>query len=354
MEMAEFLRSRSSEITFIGLLFAFALGLLLIQPVLVPVLLSFTLYALLEPISDSLYRMGMRRSYTAFVSMFVLLLISTVIVLLVVPEIVSQISTLQSQLGRLEDITADVFRNISEQLRIFGFNTDLSDSKELFEKAKPQLDLATVLASSNVMIDVVVTAVLVPLFTFFLVRDFKTLRQTVLGTLPNRYFELGWIIYYRVAYQLQRYVRGILLQSLLVGLISGTGFYLIGFETPFLLGAIAGLLNVIPYIGMILAMTPPVLISLTTDPFEPKLVFSAILVILITQLIDNLFIIPTVIAHAVSLHPLTVIAGVIIFGNAFGMLGMIMAIPVLAALKIIYVGLKQGLKHQPDKQFRLA
>jgi predicted PurR-regulated permease PerM len=318
------------------------------------VLISFTLYALLEPISDALYRMGMRRSYTAFISMFVLLFIGTVIVLLIVPEIVSQLGVIQSQLGRLENITADIFQNISDQLKIFGVNSDLSNSKELFEKAKPQLDLATVIASSDIMIEIVVTAVLVPLFTFFLVRDFKTLRQTVLGTLPNRYFELGWLIYYRVAYQLQRYVRGILLQSLLVGLISGTGFYIVGFDTPFLLGAIAGMMNVIPYIGMILAMTPPVLISLTATPFEPKLLFSGMLVIIITQLIDNLFIIPTVIAHAVSLHPLTVIAGVIIFGNAFGMLGMIMAIPVLAALKIIYMGLKQGLKHEPDKQFRFA
>jgi predicted PurR-regulated permease PerM len=354
MEILEFLRSRTSELTFIGLIIGFALGLVLIQPVLVPVLISFTLYALLEPISDTLYRMGMRRSYTAFICMLVLLVISSLIVLLVVPELVMQLGVIQSQLGHLEGIIGSVFENINLQLANWGVNSDLSSSKDLFQKIRPQLDLATVIASSNIMIAIIFTAVLVPLFTFFLIRDFKTLRKTLLGTLPNRYFELGWLIYYRVAYQLQRYVRGILLQSLLVGLISGIGFYIVGFKTPFLLGAIAGMLNVIPYIGMILAMTPPVLISLTATPFEPQFVVSAILVIVITQLIDNIFIIPTVIAHAVSLHPLTVIAGVIIFGNAFGMLGMVMAIPVLAALKIIYVGLQQGLKHEPAKQFKFV
>lgn len=353
MDFVEFFKSRTSELTFVGLVLAFIVGLILIQPVLVPVLISFTLYALLEPISDVLYRLGMRRSYTAFICMLVLLLIGTAIVLLVVPELVTQLGLIQSQLGRLEDIVGTVFENFSVQLASWGVNTDLSESKDLFQKIRPQLDLATVIASSNIMISIIVAAVLVPLFTFFLIRDFKTLRQTLLGTLPNRYFELGWLIYYRVAYQLQRYVRGILLQSLLVGLISGIGFYIVGFETPFLLGAIAGMLNIIPYIGMILAMTPPVLISLSASPFEPSLVISAILVVVITQLIDNVIIIPTVIAHAVSLHPLTVIAGVIIFGNAFGMLGMIMAIPVLAALKIVYVGLKQGLKHEPGRQFRL-
>ncbi len=347
-----FLKSRNGEFAFLGLLVVFALCVMLIKPVLVPVLISFTLYALLEPISDALYRLGMRRSYTAFISMFVLLVFSTVIVLLIVPELVSQLGQLQSQLGRLENITDDAFTNIGQELKEFGLNSDLSSSRELFDKIKPELNLASVIASSNIMINIMVSAVLVPLFTFFLVRDFKTLRQNILGTLPNRYFELGWLIYYRVAYQLQSYVRGILFQSLLVGLISSAGFYFAGFQTPFLLGAIAGMLNVIPYIGMVLAMTPPILIALTADPFDPQMVFYAVFVIVFTQLIDNLFIIPTVIAQSVSLHPLTVIAGVIIFGNAFGMLGMIMAIPVLAALKIVYLGLKQGLQHEPDKRFR--
>ena len=352
MDFYEFAKARSGEISFLGFLFASIIVVFLIQPVLVPVLLSFTLYALLEPISDTLYRLGMRRSYTAFICMLVLLIISGSVVLLVVPELVAQVGLIQSRLGYLESIVDSIFDNFSAQLGAWGVSSDLSESHSLFQQILPELDIATLLASSNIMIEIVVTAVLVPLFTFFLVRDFQTLRQTMLGTLPNRYFELGWLIYYRVAYQLQRYVRGILLQSLLVGLISGFGFYLVGFETPFLLGAIAGMLNVIPYIGMVLAMMPPILISLSANPFEPQLLFSAVLVVIITQLIDNVIIVPTVIAQSVSLHPLTVIAGVIIFGNAFGMLGMILAIPVLAALKIIYVGLKQGLKHEPGKKFR--
>lgn len=351
MDIANFIRARSGELTFVALLL-FSVGLIfLIQPVLIPVLLSFTLYALLEPMSDALYRLGMKRSYTAFVCMLVLLVISTGIVLLVVPKLIDQVKAIQMQLGHLKEIIANVFDNLTLQLNVWGLSSDLSGSNELFQKVVPELDLATVLASSNIMIEIIVTGVLVPLFTFFLVRDYKTLRQNILGTLPNRFFELGWLIYYRVAYQLQRYVRGIMLQSLIVGMISGIGFFIVGFDTPFLLGAIAGMLNVIPYIGMILAMAPPVLISLSATPFEPQLLLSAIIVIVITQLIDNIFIIPTVIAHAVSLHPLTVIAGVIIFGNAFGMLGMIMAIPVLATFKIIYVGLKQGLKHEPELYF---
>jgi len=354
MDFYEFIKSRSSELAFIGLLFVFSICVILIQPVFVPVLISFTLYALLEPLSDILYRLGMRRSLTAFICMLVLVLISASIVLLVVPELVAQVGAIQSQLGQLEKIAEMLFKNFSMQLADWGVDSDLSTSKALSERLQPHLDLETVIASSNIMINIMVAAVLVPLFTFFLLRDFKTLRQTLLGTLPNRYFELGWLIYYRVAYQLHSYVRGILLQSLLVAIISGIGFYIAGFNSPILLGSIVGLLNVIPYIGMVLAMTPPVLIALSTTPFDLNFVLSGVLVVLITHLIDNVMIVPTVIAKSVSLHPLTVIAGVIIFGNAFGMLGMILAIPLLAALKIIYLGLKQGLKHEPEKQFQFS
>lgn len=68
------------------------------------------------------------------------------------------------------------------------------------------------MASSSRVANVTTTVILVPLFTFFLRRDFKMLRQRVLVVLSNRYFELGCLIYYRVAIQLQHYVRGILLQ----------------------------------------------------------------------------------------------------------------------------------------------
>jgi|GEM_PF-5043606 len=83
------------------------------------------------------------------------------------------------------------------------------------------------------------------------------------------------------------------------------------------------MLNVIPSVGMLLAMTPPFLIGLSMNPLDLQFIIAGLLVI-----------IPTA------------IAGVIIFGNAFGLLGMILAIPILATPKIIYPGLKQSLRHQ--------
>ena len=74
-------------------------------------------------------------------------------------------------------------------------------------------------------------------------------------------------------------------------------------------------------------------------PFDPSILILSIAVVIIAQLVDNIIVIPAVIANAVDLHPVLVIVGVIIFGNLFGTIGVILAIPALAAAKIIYTNL---------------
>jgi len=194
------------------------------------------------------------------------------------------------------------------------------------------------------LIDMTVTIILVPLFTFFLIRDYKGLRNRALDLLPNTSFELGWLIYYRVAKKLQEYIRGIMMQSGIMAIVTSIGFYFVGIESPILLGTIAGALNLIPYVGPLLAMVPPIVIALGAPAFDPVLIAAAISVIIAAQLIDNIIVVPAVIANAVNLHPITVIVGIIIFGNFFGFIGMIIAIPALATSNIILTGLRNGLK----------
>jgi len=130
--------------------------------------------------------------------------------------------------------------------------------------------------------------------------------------------------------------------------MTSIGFYIIGLDSPILLGATAGVLNLIPYIGPLLAMVLPILLALSNVPIELWLIGAAISVIVIAQLIDSTIVIPSVIANAVNLHPLIVITGIIVFGNLFGFIGMVVATPTLATANIIYRGLYQGIKTRSD------
>jgi predicted PurR-regulated permease PerM len=85
-------------------------------------------------------------------------------------------------------------------------------------------------------------------------------------------------------------------------------------------------------------------------PFDPSLLYLGVLVIVIAQIIDNVIVIPAVIANAVNLHPVQVILGIIIFGNLFGTLGVILAIPAIATAKIIFNNLYADILNENQKQ----
>jgi len=317
----------------------------LLAPLLIPIIISFTLYALLEPMSETFERHGLSRNAASLSVLLILVAIGALCVSLLLPHLSLQLSTLQSQLPVVWQSITTMGNDISQHIAT-SLSLDIQSSglTQHFFTQVDEWGKAALIEGSNMLISLSVLLVLVPIFTFFLIRDFRTFRNNLLDKLPNSSFEMGWLIYYRVAHQLQEYIRGIMIQSAIMCVITTIGFYILGFDSPFLLGIVAGVLNLIPYVGPLLAMVLPVLLALGHVPVEFWLVGAAISVILIAQLIDNVIVIPAVIANAVNLHPLIVIVGIIIFGNLFGFIGMVVAIPVISTMNIIYCGLYQGIK----------
>ena len=328
---------------------------ILLAPLLIPIILSFALYALLEPLSDMLERQGLSKNTSSLSVLLLMVAIAALAISLLLPHLSSQLTALQAQLPTVWQSIMNVGNNFSESL-ISSLGLDMNSSgitQHFFVQAN-DWGTAALIQGSNILISLSVLLILVPIFTFFLVRDYRSFRNYMLDKLPNSSFEMGWLIYYRVAHQLQEYIRGIMIQSGIMCIITTIGFYIIGLDSPFLLGITAGILNLIPYVGPLLAMILPVLLALGKIPIEIWLIGAAISVILVAQIIDNLVVIPSVIANAVNLHPLIVIVGIIVFGNLFGFIGMVIAIPVISTANIIYTGLYQGIKTRYDLQTKLT
>jgi len=313
----------------------------LLSPILVPLILSFALYALLEPLSEALERQGFSRSVSSLTVLLLLVSVAAIVISVLLPHLAKQLSTLQSQLPGVWQSTMNMGNELFNSLGI-----DISTSsitQHFFTQANDWGSTAFV-QGSNILISLTVFLIFVPIITFFLVRDYHSFRNYMLDKLPNSNFEMGWLIYHRVAHQLQEYIRGIMIQSSIMCVMTSIGFYIIGLDSPFLLGATAGVLNLIPYVGPLLATVLPILMAISEVPIEPWLIGAAISVILIAQIIDSMLVIPSVIASAVNLHPLIVIMGIIVFGNLFGFIGMVIATPTLSTANIIYRGLYQGIK----------
>lgn len=330
---------------FVLLLAAAGVVAWLLAPLLVPILLSFVLYAVLEPVSSALARRGIGRNTAALAVLAGLGMGVAVAIAYLFPHFAGQLQQLNERLPVLWEAVGRLTEDLAMRLETaFGVSVDPATLTGPVTNHGQEWAQQAIIQGTNLLLSTTATLLLLPLFTFFLIRDWKGLRSVLLGLLPNRSFELGWLIYYRVARQLQLYVRGVMIQSGIMAAITASGFFLVGIDSPLLLGLLAGVLNLIPYVGPLLAMVPPVVLVLGEAPLQLWLIGPAVGVVVVGQLVDNLLVVPGVIANVVNLHPLIVIGGVIVFGNFFGFLGMILAIPALSTTNILLNGLLNGLR----------
>ena len=323
----------------------------LLKPILIPVILSFTLYSVLSPWMNSLSRHGLTRGQSALLLVLLLATLSSIAITFFIPKLIDQLTDFTSKISSFKQTLESMAGQLDQWLERIGihqFNAEnIMEAAISYTQGKSDsANLDAIIAGSNIMLEITATLILVPLFTFFLLKDFQSFRNNMLGLLPNRFFELGWLIYYRVTNRLQEYIRGLVMQITIMATFTSVGYAIFGFESPVLLGVLAGLFALIPYLGSALAIIPPVMIALGSVPFDPIMLGAAVGVIVAAHLFDNTVVVPTVIAHAVNLHPFVVIISVIIFGNFFGAMGMVLAIPIIAATNIIFIGLLRGLKYQ--------
>jgi len=175
---------------------------------------------------------------------------------------------------------------------------------------------------------------LTPILVFYLLRDWPQLQQRVaeLVPAPHREGVLGFAREYDQL--LSSYLRGQVLAALIVGLLTWLMLALLGFPHALLLGAIAGVFNLVPYLGLVVTAVPGVVLAL----FEPSpgLALAKLgAVFVIVQVLDGAVVGPKIVGESVGLHPVTVILALSVFGFFFGFVGMLIAVPLAVLVKMI-------------------
>jgi len=271
---------------------------------------------------------------------------SILALLYALPRLFDQLLQLQHRLPDMLSIIDQYSSIASQQITEYtGLELNLPEMAMGALSQSYSIGNSALITVSDQLIGIAIASILIPFITYFLLKDFKKFRNNMMNWLPNKHFELGWLIYQRVTHQLEVYTRGVLLQSFIMSCVSAIGFSLIGLDIPILMGVLTGMLNLIPYIGPLISIIFSLLIALGMTPFDPSMLYLVVIVIVVAQLVDNIFVIPYFIANAVDLHPIMVILGVIIFGNLFGMVGIILAIPAIAAAKILFNNLYRNIQN---------
>ena len=319
--------------------FIFTPIVVLIQTVVLPIILSAILYYLLVPIVDFFERKGVRRIYSIIVLYLIIIGVLTILIVLVIPLLRDQIMrlivsfpNLVNDIERmLEQVIGSQFLNQVQQT--FDFN--ISDLAAQVSNQATTILNSTFAGIGNIIGSVsktVMAIITVPFILFYLLKDGKKLPGYILKFLPISMRSHTFTVLQEVNKQISSYIRGQIVVSFCIGVLMFIGFVIIGLDYAPVLAVIASFTSVVPYLGPAIAITPALIIAVVTSPY---MLLKLIIVWTIVQLIEGKFISPQIMGRNLHIHPITIIFIIIIAGNLFGVVGILLAVPGYAVLKVI-------------------
>ncbi len=327
----------SSASTITGLLKTATTGLFL------PILLSLIVSFMLDPLVQFFENEHIGRTSSIFI---VYLLVSAVIALAMAiigpPNWKGMMQALKADFPRYIshaiEYTSGLLQNTQEHFPViknYDFTERMRSASQSFfgwiiqETPRSAMRLGSLL-------------LLVPLFSFFFLRDSRRIMRSLIGLTPNRYFEMVLDIYAHVSWQLAHFIRGRIIEALIIGIVVWMGLSLTDIRYTPILAVIAGITNLVPYIGPIIGLIPGLVIALVDLGMGAQFWWIFCVYVLIAQIIlDNFILIPILISKVSNLHPLWVILAIVMGGKLYGIVGMIIGVPIASIINIVIIGIRQ-------------
>ena len=304
------------------------------QDIIVPILMSLLFAILLRPIAHFLkskWRFPHIVAVTCTVIFFVLI-VSGILFF-----ISWQISDIANDWNAIQTNLSIHFDTIQKFISS-NFNLNNVEQKVLIDSASKNVMESgkNIIGTSLVSVsDVILNLTLIPIYIFLFLL-YRTLIITFLSKLfQPEYHEKLQDILYHIKVSVQSYIVGLLIEMVIVSSLTTVGFMIIGVKYAIVLGLITGILNLIPYIGILFAGILSIIATLTASP-DLTLIIGVLIIVIVVQLIDNNLIVPMIVGSKVQINAFVSIVGIIVGGVIAGFSGMFLAIPIIAILKVIF------------------
>jgi predicted PurR-regulated permease PerM len=292
---------------------------------------------LIQPAVARLDAAGVPRMLAIGILFVVIIIILAGLVLLIVPLGVKEVAQLQRQAPTL---AAEAQKQLNmlqgSPIQFVGISIDLKSITDSINSHLKDYLLGQAGNAVTIGLTALTTllqVVLMFIVAFLLALDAPALRRSLRRLVPNDYRTDFDQIWRRLRVMLYAYVRGQLIIAALIGLFSGVACWILGLADPIALGLIAGVTALIPYLGPFIGAIPAILVGLAVSPTTALLV--ALIYFLISNVILN-FVYPKVMGDAVRLPPILVIVAFIAGFSWAGILGMFVAVPLAATLRILF------------------
>ncbi|MGI8822799.1 MAG: AI-2E family transporter [Acidimicrobiia bacterium] len=303
-----------------------------------PIVLAVAVIYLLNPVIVRLQTRGIPRPIGAIVALVGFVGVLVLLVWLIIPNVADQAQGLGSDFPLLYEDTAGQIEELIERI---GITVDLWSYEEMqqFVSDPDNQDqfLSAALARlgqvTSGLLEAILVFVVAPVIALYLLLDLPRVRQETVSLIPPTYRDETVYVSRQVGGVVGGFLRGQLLVALIVGTMMSFGFWLIGLEFWLILGMLSGFLNIIPFVGPWVGGALGFLVGLVTDSVGTGL--WAGVVAIVVQQIDNHLVSPTVMRATVRLHPAVVVLVLILGGALDGIIGVLLAVPVTAGLKVV-------------------
>jgi predicted PurR-regulated permease PerM len=341
-EEKSFFRSRQWKVFLVTMAIALPIFVLsTFEDLFLILVISFTLTFILRPVVDYIENLGAARWLAVLIVFTGLGSIAVIGVVMLLPVISLQVGQITAAFSK-ERLTV-MLNDLSTQLSV---QIPFMKSEAIREQLNRTLVSFGNSAGSALsgLLGTVATLALVPFITFFLLSDYYNMQKSFVRSMPNKYFEMSLNILHKIEDQLSKYIRGTVVESLLVGIIYAIIYFSLGINYATVLGLIGGFTNVIPFAGPFIGAIPTLLITIVQFG-DLRMLIPIVIATIAVQQVDQMFIQPSVFSKIMDINPLTMFLVILIGNETLGVMGMVLAVPIYTVILVTAKETNWGLKN---------
>lgn len=316
-----------------------------ISSILAPFVVSMVLAYVMNPIVESFERWSVPRWVTSLILILILITLITLLFFFLLPVILTQFEGILDSLSKLiADFNTWVWNSsLVKALERYGISAD--EVRSTFtSQVMPKLDdilknllqgLLVLAGSISSLVTQIFYVVLVPFLTFYMLADLPKIHRRFLLLFPQRLRDRVERYLESADEIIGRYLRGAILVAFMQGILVAVLFSVVGIKYALMLGAVAAVLDLVPYFGLIVTMVIAAIVATFSDPpVLPKVLF-ALGSIEALRIFETMYLSPKIVGGRVGLHPLVVIFSILVFFYFLGFVGLLMAVPVTALIILL-------------------
>lgn len=314
-----------------------------VSVVFVPLITSLFLFYMVNPLFKLLLKVHigkhrMTRTGAGLIIIFGLIFIIAAVIAALIPPMIHETTQFIKWLPRATRQAQHWFNEYSQYPWVKNLHLEHYTDKFEAEAGKMASKLLTSLTTGagsliSTATSVVVVALTVPLMLYYMLKDGNKLVPAIQRMFVQKnHAEEAADLLQRMSNALSSYIAGQAISCLFVAVLTSIAYFIINVPLALVLGIIAGLANMIPYVGPYIGITPALLVSLA---LSPRKIIWIIIVVCIIQQIDGSLIFPKVVGKSINVHPLTIIVLLLAAGNIAGVAGMILCVPFYAVVKTV-------------------